>query len=153
MASVTPHIRKLPNPGDCLIVVADLPGLAADRAWRAWTDGAELARWWAPESQMDIRVGGSYALSWPRMGWVLRGAYGEVQPGHRLAFTWQWDHEPSLPEREVTVDFAPIDGGTGTRLTITHGPYGSGEAEAADRQSHLEGWTHFLGQLGALGTS
>jgi uncharacterized protein YndB with AHSA1/START domain len=129
---------------------ADMVGMTPAQAWRAWTDAAQLTRWWPPDAELDVRVGGEYRLSWPRMNWHLRGRYTMVEPGRTLEFTWTWDHEPERPERLVTVDFEALAGGTGTRLTITHGPYGEGEAEAEDRQGHVDGWTQFLGRLADL---
>jgi len=72
-----------------------------------------------------------------------------VDPERRLAFTWGWDHQPDLPQRTVALDFQPLPEG-GTRLIVTHGPYGEGDAEAADRQSHLNGWRQFLARLAEL---
>ena len=128
-----------------------IPGAEPDVVWRLWTEPAELARWWPDVAQVDGDAR-TLHLSWARREWPLRGRILEWEPPHRLAFTWKWDHEPDLPERTVTVDIATLPDGGGTELRLTHGDYGSGDAEAADRQSHVDGWDYFLGRLeGAAG--
>jgi uncharacterized protein YndB with AHSA1/START domain len=87
------------------------------------------------------------------MDWHLRGRYTAVEPGALLAFTWRWDSDSADdPERLVRVVFASLDGGGGTRLSVTHGTYGDSASEREARQGHLEGWTHFLAKLAALDT-
>jgi uncharacterized protein YndB with AHSA1/START domain len=146
-------VTELPDVGaDWLRVSVDVPGVEPGALWRAWTDPGELERWWPQTAELDVRVGGAYHLAWPQKGWHLRGSYTEVDAPSRLAFTWQWDHEPETPVRTVTIDLQPLPDGAGTRLIVTHGPYGDDPAEAADREGHLEGWTGFLERLVALQT-
>jgi uncharacterized protein YndB with AHSA1/START domain len=104
-----------------------------------------LAAWWAPAAEIDAHAGGQYVLSWPSQGWHLRGEYTDFAAGERLAFSWRWDHEPQLPPRLVSVQFE--DAPPGALLRLIHGVYGQDAVEQADRQSHREGWLHFLGRL------
>jgi uncharacterized protein YndB with AHSA1/START domain len=97
---------------------------------------------------VEPRVGGRYRLLWPAMGWELFGHYATFEPGERLAFTWEWTHEPELPARLVDITFEPH--GDGCRVTVTHGSYGHTAVEKEDRQSHIDGWFHFLGRLQRL---
>jgi uncharacterized protein YndB with AHSA1/START domain len=138
--------RLLESGPEAAVVAVDAPGLSPDEAYRAFTEPASLVRWWPPEAETDPRVGGTYHLSWPAMGWHLRGRYTRMEPGRALGFTWNWDHEPDLSERQVDVSFEPLPDG-GTRITVVHGRYGEGDAEAADRQGHVDGWQHFLARL------
>ena len=62
-----------------------------------------------------------------------------------LGFTWQWDHSPELPERQVMLHIEPMT--SGSRLMVIHGYYGNSEKEQEDRQHHIDGWQHFLVQL------
>jgi uncharacterized protein YndB with AHSA1/START domain len=82
------------------------------------------------------------------MDWHLRGEFTKFEPARKLGFTWRWDHEPELPTRQV--DLVIEATGPGSRLTITHGTYDESRRDQDDRQSHLDGWTYFLGQLLAL---
>jgi uncharacterized protein YndB with AHSA1/START domain len=113
-----------------------------------WTEPDQLGRWWPEAAEMDAGTR-TVHLSWARMDWHLRGRIVEWQPSRRLAFTWRWDHEPDLPERTVTVTLTPLVDESGTELRLTHGTYANGEAESADRQSHIDGWDFFLPRLEA----
>jgi uncharacterized protein YndB with AHSA1/START domain len=146
-------IEELDAGAEWLRVAVDVPAVAPDAMWRAWTDPAELIRWWPQEADVDLSVGGAYHLAWPAMGWHLRGTYQAVEAPSRLAFTWAWDHEPDTPTRTVAIDLQPLPDGGGTRLVITQGPYGEGPDELEDRQSHREGWAHFLERLAELQAS
>lgn len=128
------------GPADRLVMRGDF-GVTPEVLFQYWVEPNLLAEWWAPGAEVDLRVGGSYTLSWPAMGWCLRGRYMAVEPGARLAFTWAWDHEPDLPERSVDVRFAAD--AAGTVMTIEQGIYRDLPEDLADRQSHLEGWLHF----------
>jgi uncharacterized protein YndB with AHSA1/START domain len=143
-------IEELDAGPEWLRVAVDVPGVAPEAMWRAWTEPDELKRWWPQEAEIDLSVGGAYHMAWPTMGWHVRGAYTEVAAPGRLAFTWSWDHEPDVPTRTVSLDLQPMADGGGTRIVITHGPYGEGSEEAADREGHLAGWADFLARLAEL---
>ena len=86
----------------------------AERVFDAWTSEEVLRRWWhaehdweTTEAEVDLRVGGDVRV-------VMRdpdkdvehgggGRYTEVDPPHRLAFTWVWDDEPH--ETLIEIDF------------------------------------------------
>lgn len=129
-----------------LRLVAVLPARTPRQAYLQATEPSWITRWWAQEAETDVRPGGDYTFSWPAMGWTLRGTYTVVDAPDRLAFTWNWDHEPDVPERTVTMTFTPD--GDDTRLLLTHGTYGADDAE--ERQGHVDGWKHFLGKLAEL---
>jgi uncharacterized protein YndB with AHSA1/START domain len=145
-------VRVQASGPSVLIVEADLP-MTPDEAYAHWTDPQRLARWWAPAAQIDPAAGGTYRFSWPQQDWHLSGRVLEANPGRLLRLTWRWEHEPDRPERELTVEFEPMAEGKGSRLTVTHGTYTTGEMDQAERQEHLEGWLHFLARLAALKTA
>lgn len=127
-----------------LVLTGEFPA-SPETVFRHWTEPGLVTKWWAQQAEVEPRTGGAYLFSWPQMDWRLRGRYTTFDPNQRLVFTWAWDHEPDTPERQVEVRFDPA--GDGTRLTITHGPYGMSASEQQDRQGHLEGWQHFSSQL------
>jgi uncharacterized protein YndB with AHSA1/START domain len=139
---------QLPNAADRMVVTADLLHLSPRAAFSCFTQPEQLARWWPPSAEVDPRLDGRFRMMWPSMGWELFGQFTAFEPDNHLAFTWQWVHRPELPGRVVEVVFAPA--GDGCRVTVTHGAYGNSEVEQADRQSHVDGWLHFLGRLQAL---
>lgn len=137
-------LEELSSGNDHLIMAGEV-ATSPDQAFRYFVESGLLARWWAQAAEVDPHAGGEYLLSWPQIGRFLRGRYTVFQPGERLTFTWSWDQEPDLPERTVDVRFEPA--GEGTRLTISHGPYGDSPVEQEDRTSHIEGWQYFIGRL------
>jgi uncharacterized protein YndB with AHSA1/START domain len=140
-------IKPLASSQDWLLVTAEFANLNADALYKHFTQADLLAKWWAPSAPMlDLTIGGHYHLEWQPMNWHLRGTYKAVEPGKVLAYTWKWDHEPELPMRNVCIMFQEGKH-DGASLTLLHGTYGDNEAEQQDRQSHLDGWVHFLGQL------
>ncbi len=121
-------------------------GASPAEVFDAFVRADRITQWWGDEAALDPVEGGTYEVRWPAMEWTVRGRYTEVDPNRTLAFTWMWDHEPDTPERIVGITFAPDK--NGTELTLSHGNYTAADAE--ERQSHLDGWQHFLPRLNAL---
>ena len=143
-----PVINQIASDNSRLELTAGFPKLTSEALFANFTQPELLQRWWPAQATIEPHLGGAYHLSWPDMDWYLRGEITVFETARRLGFTWRWDHEPGLPTRQVDLVFDPA--GSGSRLTITHGPYDKSQRDQDDRQSHLEGWTHFLGQLSAL---
>jgi uncharacterized protein YndB with AHSA1/START domain len=123
--------------------------VAPERAFRAWTDPAEVRRWWCPFGfvpeivEIDLRIGGRFRLGMrSKDGNVIgvSGTYSVVEPPRRLAHTWVWDHAPDVATH-VTVEFRRD--GDGTRIVVTHGEFP--DAETAAR--HREGWISLFDSL------
>jgi uncharacterized protein YndB with AHSA1/START domain len=138
-------IMQLDSDPSRVVLTADFPHLSPQAVFDYFTVAHLLARWWPPQAAVDGRVGGAYQLSWPAMNWELYGDYSQFEPGRRLAFSWHWQHEPELPTRQVEIGIEPW--GQGSRLTLTHSRYDDSPADQSDRQSHIDGWFHFLRQL------
>ncbi|MEV5966716.1 SRPBCC domain-containing protein [Kribbella sp. NPDC051952] len=107
------------------------------RVYDAWTRADLLARWYCPNPalelkvQADVRVGGDYVVE---MGpHVVRGTYLEVEPPHRLTFSWKWDGTDDEPTK-VEVELSEV--ADGTRMLLTH----TGFADAEDAANHQLGW-------------
>jgi uncharacterized protein YndB with AHSA1/START domain len=122
------------------------------RVYKAWTDPAELQRWFGPEDvrtikiDADVRVGGKYRWDLvnqqgEEMGCL--GEYRELVPGKKVVFTWKWDDDEAWENHNsvVTVEFSPRDGGTEVKLTHERLP----SEESRDR--HNEGWNSVLERL------
>jgi uncharacterized protein YndB with AHSA1/START domain len=74
---------------------------------------------------------------------VVRGTYLEVEPPHRLAFSWKWDGTDDEPTR-VEVELSEV--ADGTRMLLTH----TGFATAEDAANHRLGWEPELTRLADL---
>ena len=123
------------------------------RVFRAWTEPAQLRRWFAagegfttPVAEVELRVGGRYRLGMRAPGspevLMVTGEYQEITPPERLSFTWQW--EGAAPEEAptlVTVMFKAHD--QGTELILTHERF----SNVASRDQHAAGWVACLDQL------
>jgi uncharacterized protein YndB with AHSA1/START domain len=124
-----------------LVLDGNVPGASPREVTDHLTEPSLLTTWWPETAEID--PAGGYVFGWPAMDWTLRGAFTVREPGRRVAFTWNWDHEPDVPERTVDIVVAAVD--DGTEITISHGDYGPGDEE--ERAGHVEGWQHFIGRL------
>lgn len=139
-------IKQVESTEDRVIIAVELHDIDAMQAFQYWVKPQLLLMWWPQEVvELTAKAGGTYHFGWPANDWHLRGMYTTVEPGQALGFTWKWDHEVDLPERIVSVKWEPSD--DGVLVTVTHGLYSESEADQADRQSHIDGWTFFLGRL------
>lgn len=123
-----------------------------ERVYRAWTDPAELQRWFGPEEvrtikiAADVRVGGKYRWDLVKQNgeeWTCLGEYRELVPGKKIVFTWKWDDDEAWENHDsvVTVELSDRDGGTEVRLTHEKLP----SEESRDR--HNDGWNSVLDRL------
>jgi uncharacterized protein YndB with AHSA1/START domain len=88
-----------------------------DDVWRALTEPDELAAWFGPEAQLDVRPGG-HGRFVDDEGCARRAVVDHVQAGERLVLRW-WpeDGGPGAGASVVTFVLAPT--GSGTRLIVT----------------------------------
>jgi len=109
------------------------------------TDPEKILRWMGTEAELDPRPGGLYLVNVTGAR-CARGAFTEVVPVHRLAYSFGWDGSAEVPPGSSLVEIDLIDQAPdGTLLRLTH----SGLPNAEQCASHTEGWTHYLGRLGA----
>ena len=127
------------------------------RVFDAWTDAAQLGRWWGPDGftnpvcDADVRPGGRLFI---RMRgpdgteYPMRGAFLEVVPPQRLVFATfpvDQDGNPQIDGR-VTVTLAAEGEGTLPRLharAVALVPYAVRFLDGAEA-----GWTQSLDRLG-----
>ena len=112
--------------------------------FRAWTDPAELKRWWARpgftvvDAQVDLRIGGGFRIQTrPDVGNVFSvfGTYREVRAPERLVYTWAWQGtRMDGIETLVTVDFREV--GQDTEVLMTH----EGFSTEGDHMAHRDAW-------------
>ena len=103
--------------------------LSADvnRVFDAWTRADSMSRWfacdpaWTATATNDFRVGGKYRIEMRRtknIVGIASGEYLEVDPPHRLVFTWTSEGRVNVANSIVTIDFK--ESGALTELTLTH---------------------------------
>jgi uncharacterized protein YndB with AHSA1/START domain len=127
------------------------------KVYAAWTDPAQLGRWFGPsetvpgsvKASLDVRAGGKFRVSFDgRMDGnteyhEVGGVYREVVPNQKLVFTWAWH---STPERESLVTITIKPDGAGSLLTLHHEQF----FDEAARDGHNRGWNGTLDKLEAL---
>lgn len=127
-----------------------------ERVFRAWTDPAELSRWFAPTDEhttkviaLDVRVGGRYRVEMHSPSGnvhIVVGTFREVRPPEKLVFTWAWEGK-DMGETLVTLEFRDRAGSTD--LILTHELFPTQEL----RDEHSRGWNGCLTRLAKLVTS
>lgn len=124
-----------------------------EAVFRAWTNKAELDRWFAPAddytvaSSVDFRVGGAYRFDMRRPDGALftaTGKYVEINAPYRIVFTWTGACEIEPQETLVTVEFFSV--GRSTQVTLTHRQLSTEDS----RQRHEHGWIGCLSRLGNI---
>ena len=105
------------------------------------TDPEKILSWMGTEAQTELHPGGLYLVG--VNGRNARGAFREVVPVHRLAYSFGWDGSEEVPPGSSLVEIDLIDRDGGTLLRMTH----SGLPNAGQRAGHDKGWAHYLGRL------
>jgi uncharacterized protein YndB with AHSA1/START domain len=113
-----------------------------ERAWQAFTDGAERSRWEAPEYAIDARPGGK--LRWRLPPWApVDGEVLEIEPHRRLVTA----EGAGILEgaTRVTVSFESVE--HGTRITVVQSGFGTGAGWQDQLEGHRHGWLRSLRDL------
>lgn len=129
--------------------------------FQAFTDPSQLREWFhppggsSPSAEIDLRVGGQFRVAMKppfarARGRLARdevvycvGTYLEVQPPHRLVYTFDWEglYPVLCGDSVVTVEFH--DTGGATELVLRHERLRRG----AHRAFHSVGWRSSLRAL------
>jgi uncharacterized protein YndB with AHSA1/START domain len=107
------------------------------------TDPEKILSWMGTEAKTEMHPGGLYLVK-GISGRAARGAFREVVPVHRLAYSFGWEEgDEEVPPGSSLVEIDLIDRDGGTLLRMTH----SGLPNVAQCDSHDNGWAHYLGRL------
>jgi len=113
------------------------------------TDPQKIVNWMGSEAAIEGHPGGLYQVKGVGdNARVARGAFREVVPVHRLAYSFGWDESEEVPPGSSLVEIDLIDRDGGTLLRMTH----SGLPTAAQCANHDRGWAHYLGRLAISAT-
>ncbi len=141
--------------------ISRLVAAPRERVWRAWTDPAELARWFGPKgfetihAKLDFRPGGTYHYGIRGSGVTMWGqwVFREIDAPSRLLFVQSFSDEhgglgahplaPTWPKQTLsTILFQ--DFGPSTLLTVYWAPFESTDAERETFRgafdSMVQGW-------------
>jgi uncharacterized protein YndB with AHSA1/START domain len=121
----------------------------AQAVFDAWTSEEVLRRWFhaehdweTPEAQVDLRPGGAVMRD-PHKDAEHGGGgyYTEIDPPHRLVFTWTWDNDEDGRETLIELDFEEVDGVTTVRMNH------SNLRDQESVLSHEGGWSNCFDNL------
>jgi uncharacterized protein YndB with AHSA1/START domain len=108
------------------------------------TDPEKIMSWMGAQATTETHPGGIYLVKdVGRQNRTARGAFREVVPVHRLAYSFGWEGDEEVPPGSGLVEIDLIDRDGGTLLRMTH----SGLPNAAQCAGHDKGWAHYLGRL------
>ena len=109
------------------------------------TDPEKILSWMGAEVTAEAHPGGLYLLKGVggNRARVARGAFREVVPVHRLAYSFGWEEDDEVPPGSGLVEIDLIEQDGGTLVRLTH----SGLPNAAEAAGHGKGWAHYLGRL------
>ena len=113
-----------------------------ETVWEFFVDPEKLTRWKGMKADLDPTPGGVYRCE-VIPGHTARGEFVELDPPHRLVFTWGWENESAVPPGTSTIEVELTPEGNGTSLHFVHRDLPNAEAA----QSHGHGWDHYLPRL------
>ncbi len=142
MTASTPSTSEMP-PITASVRIAASP----DVVFPYFTDPALATKWIADAAHLDARPGGTFALD--VRGNPARGEYVEIDPPHRVVFTWGVEGRGDFPPGSSTVEVLLAADGDETVVTLTHRDLPTEDY----RRSHQQGWDEFLGLLGEVAGS
>ena len=118
-----------------------------ETVWELLTDPEQAVRWMGLAASFDLRPGGEYRVT-VLSGNVASGTFVEIDPPHRLVYTWGWETgiSSSVPPGSTTVEFELAGNEAGTLLRFRHSDLPSGEAA----ESHGHGWDHYFERLAVV---
>ena len=130
-----------PGPsGGAIIAFERLIRRPAVQVWAALTVPERVADWLA-RAEIDLRLGGRYALSFHGGEDVMVGVITRIEPPRLLEFSWRENQGPA--ESRVLWELEPD--GDACRLKLTH----IFPPDAPDLEGFVSGWHVHLDDLAA----
>lgn len=119
---------------------------APETVWEFFVDPIKLNRWMGISAEVEPQPGGVFRCE-VLPGHVALGEYIELDPPHRLVFTWGWEQsggaESPVQPGSSTIEVELTREGDSTSLRFVHRDLPSAESTA----SHAHGWEHYLERL------
>jgi uncharacterized protein YndB with AHSA1/START domain len=127
-----------PGPVEVTVHIAAQP----ETVFRYFTDPARYVQWMGDHATLQSVPGGTYHVRM-RDGVAAAGEFVEVDPPHRIVFTWGWTHDQAVAPgtTRVVVTFDEEDGGT--RVVLRHHDL----PDDTQRDHHRKGWETYLDRL------
>ncbi len=137
MSELQQVLGRIERSGDAVAVVFDRRyATTVDDLWRACTDPARLARWFAPVSG-DLREGGAFTIHFDDADTPACRVLA-CEPPARLAWEWPVGDATTVVTAELSSD------GDGARLVLRHERLSPGQAAG-----YAAGWDTYVRRLEA----
>jgi uncharacterized protein YndB with AHSA1/START domain len=109
-----------------------------------FTDPARYVQWMGSSATLDARPGGAYRV---QMSDAVEaaGQFLEVDPPHRLVFTWGWTQGNPVTSGSTKVVVTFTQAGNSTHVLLRHYDLPTDE----QLNHHRQGWDMYLGRLAA----
>jgi uncharacterized protein YndB with AHSA1/START domain len=133
-------------PSDAIVIEVDLPADSAT-AWRAVTDPAEVAEWFASVTPID-GIGSPYRIDFGD-GSLVEGRVRALDPGRRFSYTWAWADGDGGTPTLVTWEVDARAGG-GSLVRLIHEGWVEAGLDTEARDEHAEYWEGYLAELASL---
>lgn len=111
-----------------------------------FTDPERYLQWMGVDAQLDARPGGVYRVRVPQ-GFTALGEFQELDPPHRVVFTWGWEGHDTVPAGSTRVEVTLTRDGDETIVRLVH----SGLPGAEELAQHRQGWDRYLDRLVVVG--
>jgi uncharacterized protein YndB with AHSA1/START domain len=111
-----------------------------EEVYEYFTQAEAMVRWMGEYALLDARPDGEFTIDIE--GTPVRGRYRELDPPHRVVFTWGFAGSEELPPGSSRVEVLLIGESGGTRVEIVHGGLPPSRASG-----HAEGWRRYLDRL------
>lgn len=131
------------------IVVEKVYSTSQEGVWRAWTDLAELHRWFFPQiPDFRAEVGFTTAFTIEHEGRTFTHTWEilEVSEGHSFKMSWNYREYPG--DSTLSVELTAEDDGTRCRITDEILEDFPDDIPEFQRESCIAGWEYFLDALG-----
>jgi len=92
---------------------------ARETVFPYFVDPARYVRWMGNSAVLEPVPGGAYRVSM-RDGVRVEGEFVEVDPPHRVVFTWGWTNDEGVPPGTTPVVVTLTDEDGGTRVVLRH---------------------------------
>jgi uncharacterized protein YndB with AHSA1/START domain len=117
-----------------------------ETVFRFFVEPAFMGRWFGRRHTLNPCAGGIFRVE-VSAGNIARGAYTEVTPHRRIAFTWGWEGRGDLPPGGSLVEIELVFKDGGTLLRLRH----SGLPQTAEApftpEDHRKRWANYLARL------
>jgi uncharacterized protein YndB with AHSA1/START domain len=118
-----------------------------ETVWEFLTDPDKITRWKGLNTTFEPRMRAGYRTEVIPDN-IAVGEVLEVDPPHRLAYSWGWEGSDLVPPGSTVVEYELLPERDGTRVRLTHRDLPSRES----LEQHVHGWEHYLARLTVAAT-